>query len=77
MYNLWLWLKFVEDVDFVYRFIRIYDSNGGQFGRRWSWGQRHKWIVNENSIDAWFEGRVLNRYGTFDFICSENLKKAS
>ncbi len=33
--------------------------------------------INENSSDVWFEGRVLNRYGTFDFVRSENVKRAS
>ena len=33
--------------------------------------------IDENSRDVWFEGKILNRYGTFDFVRSRNLKRAS
>jgi hypothetical protein len=29
-------VEFVKDVDFVYRFLGIYDFNSGEFGKRWS-----------------------------------------
>ena len=33
--------------------------------------------IDENSIDVWFERKILNRYGTFDFVLSGNSKRAS
>ena len=33
--------------------------------------------IDENSRDVWFEGKILNRYGTFDFVRAGNSKRAS
>ena len=32
--------------------------------------------INENSKDVWFEGKILNKYGIFDFVYLRNLKRA-
>ena len=33
--------------------------------------------IDENPRDMWFEERILNEYGTFDFVRSGNVKRAS
>ena len=32
--------------------------------------------INENCKNVWFKGKVLNRYGTFNYLYSSNAKKS-
>ena len=33
--------------------------------------------INENYRNACFEGKILNQYGTFDYLPSSNIKRSS
>ena len=33
--------------------------------------------IEENLRDVWFEGKILNKYGTFDFVRAGNSKRAA
>ena len=33
--------------------------------------------IYENLRDVWFEGKILNKYGTFDFVRVKNSNRAS